>query len=163
MGRRKKQEPITPVQSIPGFKKGVESSPGHYLILAPDFTIIRVSDIFLENTMTMRGNIVGRNIFDVFPDNPHAPETHGVANLRASFMRVMERRQIDIVPLIRYDIPKPRAKGSFEERYWQPVNFPLFDKFGNLNYIVHNSEDVTRQILRKKDKKPASYKQTEAV
>jgi hypothetical protein len=36
--------------------------------------------------------ILGRNIFDVFPDNPDDPSATGVANLRASLGRVLTQR-----------------------------------------------------------------------
>lgn len=141
----------TPEQRLPGFKHGFESLPAHYLILTPDFTIINASDIFLRNTTTMRDDIAGRNIFDVFPDNPADPTADGVSNLRASFLRVLERKRLDVVNLIRYDIPRLAAKGGgFEVRYWHPVNFPFFDRQGNLTHIIHNSEDVTQQVLQGK-------------
>jgi hypothetical protein len=146
---KRSQRILTPAQRIPGFRRGIESVPGHYLVLTPDFTIVSASDVFLRNTMSRRDNIEGRNIFDAFPDNPHDPDASGVFNLKSSFLRVLEHRSLDVVPLLKYDIPKPGYKGGgFEERYWHPVNFPVFDHMGNLVHIIHNSEDVTAQIVK---------------
>lgn len=141
-----------PSQRLPGIRRGIESVPAHYLVLTPDFIIVNASDLFLQNTMTMRDTILGRSIFEVFPENPHDPADKGVAQLKASFLRVLERRAMDMLHLMKYSIPKPSADGGFEDRYWNPVNFPLFDKYGNLTHIVHNSEDVTKLVLQRRQK-----------
>jgi len=55
------------------FRALFESAPGLYLVLDPEFTIVAASDAYLAATMTKRDEIVGRGIFDVFPDNPNDP------------------------------------------------------------------------------------------
>jgi hypothetical protein len=62
------------------------------------------SDAYLAATKTRRDDIVGRGIFDVFPDNPDDPEATGVANLRASLERVRARRLPDAMAVQKYDI-----------------------------------------------------------
>ncbi len=53
------------------FRALFESAPGLYLVLAPeDFSIVAVSDAYLRATMTERAAIMGRKVFDVFPDDP---------------------------------------------------------------------------------------------
>src|SRR5580765_2426612 len=66
------------------FEALFESAPGLYLVLDPTLDIVAVTDAYLDATMTRREDIVGRGIFDVFPDNPDDPDATGVANLRAS-------------------------------------------------------------------------------
>jgi hypothetical protein len=71
----------------PDFYKLFESSPTPYLVLGPDsprFTIMAVTDAYLTATMTRRQEIIGRAMFDVFPDNPDEHGPTGVNNLRAS-------------------------------------------------------------------------------
>ena len=72
----------------PDFRTLFESAPGLYLVLTPDLTIVAASDAYLHATMTKREDIVGRKLFDVFPDNPDDPQATGVRNLRASLGRV---------------------------------------------------------------------------
>ena len=74
------------------FHRLFESVPGLYLILLPDLTIVAVSDAYLEATMTERSSIIGRGLFDVFPDNPDDPGATGVSNLRASLDYVLTAR-----------------------------------------------------------------------
>jgi PAS domain-containing protein len=65
-----------------------ESLPGLYIVLTPDFKIVAASDAYLKATLTTREAITGRDMFDVFPDNPDDPGATGSANLRASLERV---------------------------------------------------------------------------
>jgi PAS domain-containing protein len=79
----------------PDFRQLFESVPGLYLILTPDLRIVAASDAYLRATMTRREGIVGRGLFDVFPDNPAdehatAPETCG----RRSIAYGRPRRQM---------------------------------------------------------------------
>ncbi|MCW2925466.1 MAG: two-component hybrid sensor and regulator [Thermoleophilia bacterium] len=126
------------------FRTVFESTPGIYLLLTPDFTIAGASNRRLEATMTRREDIVGRNLFEVFPDNPDDPEATGVSNLRASLERVLRHRAPDTMAVQKYDIPRPEADGGgFEERYWSPVNAPVLAADGSVALIIHRVEDVT--------------------
>jgi signal transduction histidine kinase len=128
------------------FRALFESSPGLYLVLDPDLQIVAVSDAYLAATMTRRADILGRGIFDVFPDNPDDPEATGVANLRASLERVRQRRVSDTMAVQKYDIPRPDEEGGFEERFWSPLNSPVLDDQKRLLYIIHRVEDVTEFV-----------------
>lgn len=122
-----------------------ESLPGLYLVLTPDLKIVTASDAYFRATLTTREAIVGRGLFEVFPDNPGEPGT-GLANLRASLDRVLEDRAPDSMAIQRYDI---RGKdGLFEERYWSPINSPVLGANGEVKYIIHRVEDVTAYMHR---------------
>ena len=110
----------------PDFRTLFESAPGSYLVLTPDLTIVAASDAYLRATMTERGEILGRSIFDVFPDNPGDPTATGVLNLRESFGRVIRHHEPDAMAVQKYDIRRPGSEGDvFEERFWSPVNSPV--------------------------------------
>jgi len=127
------------------FQRLFESSPGLYLVLTPDLRIVAVSDAYLAATMTERSAILGRQLFDVFPDNPGDPAATGVRNLKASLDRVIAFRRPDAMDIQKYDIRRPEAEGGgFEERYWSPLNSPVLGDAGELAYIVHSVQDVTR-------------------
>ena len=74
----------------PDFRSLFEASPGCLLVLDTDLRIVAVSDAYLGATMTCRSDIVGRPLFEVFPDNPDDPTADGVANLGASLARVID-------------------------------------------------------------------------
>lgn len=128
----------------PDFRRLFESSPGCYLVLSPDFTIVGVSDAYLRATMTKRDAIVGRPLFEVFPDNPDDPTADGEAKLRASLGRVISHRVPDRMDIQKYDIRRPESEGgAFEERHWSPVNSPVLGEDGGVEYIIPCVEDVT--------------------
>jgi signal transduction histidine kinase/ActR/RegA family two-component response regulator len=128
----------------PDFRALFESAPGLYLVLATDFTIVAVSNAYLQATMTERDAVLGRGLFEVFPDNPDDPTATGVANLRASLGRVLAHRRADAMAVQKYDIRRPDSEGGgFEERFWSPVNSPVLDPGGEIAYIIHRVEDVT--------------------
>jgi signal transduction histidine kinase len=138
---------MTGPEISPDFQALFQSVPGLYLVLTPDLTIVAVSDAYLQATKTQREQILGRGIFDVFPDNPNDPHADGVRNLRASLHRVLEKRATDPMPVQKYDIRRPDAEGGgFEERYWSPVNSPVLGQNSELRYIIHRVEDVTEFV-----------------
>src|SRR5207237_444357 len=89
------------------------------------------------------GSIIGRKLFEVFPDIPNDLGADGVRNLRASLDRVEAHRCADAMNVQRYPIQLPPEEGGgWEERYWSPMNSPVFDPSGKIVFIVHRVEDV---------------------
>jgi signal transduction histidine kinase len=131
----------------PDFRQLFEASSGLFLLLTPELLIVAVSDAYLAATMTRREDIIGRHLFEVFPDNPQDPQATGVSNLRASLERVMEFCKPDAMAVQKYDIRNP--DGGFEERYWSPLNSPVCDREGTISFIIHRVEDVTEFVLLK--------------
>ncbi len=132
------------------FRALFEAAPGSYLVLAsdlPKFTIVAVTNAYLQATMTQREEIVDRGIFEVFPDNPSDLTANGVQNLRSSLEVVIQSRASDVMPFQKYDIPRPEFQGGgFEERYWSPVNSPVLGANQEVAYIIHRVEDVTEFV-----------------
>lgn len=127
-----------------GFPAAVRGAPGLYLVLDPQLTIVAVSNAFLAATLTTRENILGRNVFEAFPDNPDDPAATGVAVLTASLDRVRSELRPDTMPVLQYDVRRSAAEGGgFEVRYWSPRNSPLLDPRGKLAHILHEVVDVS--------------------
>lgn len=126
------------------FQSLFKATPDPYLILSPQLNIIEVNEAYLRATMVKREEILGRPLFDVFPDNPEEPEATGARNLRASLMRVLEQKRPDAMAVQKYDIRRPAAEGGgFEERYWSPINTPVLSKDQEVCCIIHRVVDVT--------------------
>lgn len=120
------------------------SSPDLYLILNPRFEIVDASDAYIKATMVKRKDILGRNIFDVFPDNPDDEHATGTNNLSQSLQQVLKNKAADTMAVQQYDVRRSEDKSNrFEVRYWSPVNIPVFDKNNNIKFIIHRAEDVT--------------------
>ena len=123
-----------------------ETVPDLYLILSPDLQILTASDAYLEATFTKRAEIVGKSIFEVFPDNPDTPQANSVSNLNTSLKEVLATGKPHHMALQRYDVPQPETNGGFEKKYWQTINTPVLDEKGKVLYIIHKAIDVTRLI-----------------
>lgn len=135
------------------FRSILRATPDAYLLLAPDFTILDVSDAYLRATMTTRPDIVGRGVFDVFPDDPNEPEANGVANLRASLRAVLATKRSHTMGAQRYPVRRPTGAGStFEERFWSVVNAPVLDPSGWVACIIHRVEDITELVQLKRQR-----------
>src|SRR5215217_1963182 len=80
----------------PDFRAVFEAAPGAIVVLAPDaprFTMLAASDAYLAAAMRPREALIGRPLFEVFPDaNPENPAATGVANLQASLETVLRTR-----------------------------------------------------------------------
>jgi len=130
------------------FEKIFSVAPGCYMVLDRAFMIVAASDAYLAATGLRRDLMVGRYVFDVFPDNPDDPEASAVANSTASFNRVLRLRRPDIMPVQRHDLRAPGARG-FVEKYWKPVNTPVLGADGKVKWILHSVEDVTELVSLK--------------
>ena len=133
---------------LPDFRAVFDKSPGLYLVVDAKFTIVAVSDAYCRATMTVREEIIGRGLFEVFPDNPEDSGADGVANLRTSLLNVIKQRTADRMAEQKYDIRRP--DGVFEERYWRPLNSPVLGDDGYVRWIVHAVEDVTELVRIRK-------------
>lgn len=144
------KNPERNLQLKPDFKEVFNALPGIYLLLNPDLTMAAASDDRLLATNTTREQTIGHGIFDIFPDNPEDSTADGVSNLRASLESVLKNKKPHRMAIQRYDIPKAGSKNEFEQRYWSPLNTPVFSDDGELIYIIHYVEDVTELVISQK-------------
>jgi len=130
------------------FLSDFDASAHPYMLLdpGPGLQIVDINPAYARATLTNRGTVVGRSLFDVFPDNPDDPAADGVSNLYASLRKAAQTGRADAMAVQRYDIRD--ESGSFVERHWQPINSPIHDDDGRLIFMLHHVEDVTDQVER---------------
>jgi PAS domain S-box-containing protein len=105
-----------------------EAAPDAYLVLAvdaPRFTVAAATDAYLHIATAQREQIVGRSLFEAFPDSLGDPHATAVGSLRSSLDRVLRERAPHAMPPQKYGIR--RRDGSFAERFWRTLNSPVFD------------------------------------
>lgn len=109
------------------YRRIFEALPGAFLLLLhdPGFMIADASEGYLQATLRERDEILGRPVFDVFPDNPDTPGANSTLNLSRSLKRVIDSGTSDLMAVQRYDVGRADGAG-FEQRYWSPVNSPVF-------------------------------------
>jgi len=115
--------------------------PGMCLVLDAGFTIVAQNFEHAMMTLSIAKDVVGKNLFDAFPDNPGHSAADGVSKLRASLLKVLKTRQADVMPVIRYDVQGER--GPFQPRYWVITNTPILGEDGYVRWIINRAEDVT--------------------
>ena len=128
---------------VVNFSSLFEIVPSLYIVVLPDMTVAAVTDEYLKATMRRREEVVGRDIFEVFPDNPDDETAHSVI-VRRSFEKVFATGEPDELPVQKYDVERPG--GGFEERYWSLISFPAFDEKKRVEYVIHRVEDITEQL-----------------
>lgn len=122
--------------------------PAACMVMSPDFTIVAVSDAHLQATSAKREQILGRHIFDAFPDNPDQHGADGVSNIRASIMRVLQTKLPDVMPIQRYDVPiNGEPDSGFSVRHWKPMHTPVLNSEGDVAYVIQYVENVTQQVM----------------
>jgi PAS domain-containing protein len=118
------------------------------LVVTPEFAITDVNLAFLQTMGRTRQELLGRNLFDAFPDPPLDPTATGVRNVRASLRRVLATGQPDPMEFQKHDIEVPGSPGLFAHRYWSAVNAPVFGPDGRVVLIACIAEDVTGRMDR---------------
>lgn len=123
-----------------------QALPGMVALLTPELVYADANDDFLRLAGRTRDQLLGRYIFDVFPENPNDPAAAGMRETRESMLRVVATGERDTMALLRYDIEDPQRPGHWQEHYWSPVNAPVFGPDGHVALIVHRVEEVTELI-----------------
>ncbi|RZU36143.1 serine phosphatase RsbU (regulator of sigma subunit) [Streptomyces sp. BK022] len=124
-----------------------QALPGAVALISADLVFVDANLAFLTQAGRSRDQVVGRYLFDAFPDNPADPGASGARNLEASLRRVLLNREPDTMALQRYDVESADQDGRWEERYWSPVNAPVFAPDGHIAVLIHRVEEVT-ELLR---------------
>jgi signal transduction histidine kinase len=141
----------------------LETVPDSYIVVSPQLLILTASNAYLADTLKRRNDLVGRYLFDAFPDNPAAPQANAVRNWRASLELVIATGKPHQMALQHYDVLDPERSGHFVERHWLPRNTPVFDAQGQLQYIIHSSVNVTEEVQARRAMEQAEGREQEAL
>ncbi|MEJ8756825.1 PAS domain-containing protein [Pontibacter sp. H259] len=133
------------------FNRVFEAQAGLQILLSPELTILAATDAFIQESMTVRDSIVGKSVFEVFPDNPVASDNPSSSILKNSFEQVLKTREPHKIEVFRYDIPDQNNPGIFLERYWVTSNVPVLDDKGQVLYIIHETSNVTGEVKAKQE------------
>ncbi|TGE25744.1 PAS domain S-box protein [Hymenobacter aquaticus] len=138
--------PLSSTLLSPEVLGAYEALPERYLFLTPELLVLTATDAYLAVTGTVRADIVGRSVFDIFPENPREPSAASKERLRASFARVLATGLPDQLPMQRYDVRGPGPEAEFEEKYWRVQNSPVLAPDGSVRCIINQVSDVTELV-----------------
>ncbi|HLJ53083.1 MAG TPA: PAS domain-containing protein [Rhizomicrobium sp.] len=126
------------------FRLIFDLTPGMCLILDTSFNIVAQNEEHARATLTTSKNVVGRWLFEVFPDKDDSRAT-GVSLVRQSLLNVLATRTTDVMPITRFDIQT--ETGEFQARYWAITNTPVLGPDGFVAWIINRAQDVTDYVL----------------
>ncbi|MFE1290587.1 PP2C family protein-serine/threonine phosphatase [Streptomyces sp. NPDC058751] len=134
------------------------------MVLSPDLVLVDINEAACRVTGRTREDLLGRYLFDAFPDNPADPDADGVRNLQASLHKVLRSKEPDTMAPMKYDIPVADRADVFEERWWSAINTPVLGPDGEVEWILHRGEDVTAFILsQRRPKEGTALSDAEAM
>ncbi len=113
---------------------------------APHFTVINVSDAYLEITNIRREDMVGKGFFEVFPTNPYQNNTIW----RNIFDEVIREKKTCKVPPQKYAFPTADVPARLDVKYLEVVNTPVLDNQGDIQFIIRSMTDVTHTVHHEK-------------
>lgn len=133
-------------EAFQDYKGAFEALPVVCAILSvPDFRLEAVTDLYLAASERRREDIIGKKVFEAFPENPYekkSGKSRGPVSLRQSLEKVLRTKHADKMGVFRYDIELPQDHDDYVERWWRTTNTPLLNKKGEVAYIINFIEDV---------------------
>lgn len=160
-GQNKTQRTPTPQLD---YKKIFDLMPDPYWVISanpPVFTVLEVNDAHNQVSKLKRKDIIGKPLFEVYPDKSKKFLTTGINDVELSLLRVIETRKSDVMDTIQYSLKQPDGPQGLH--YWQPVNVPILDEKGDVEFIVQSSRNVTSQVITERDLKEAKDQLDDAL
>lgn len=151
------------MHEITDYRSLFQNLPERYVILepkSPEFIMLAASDQYLKVTGKRQDQVIGKSMFEVFPDTSEKALKTGKGELQLSFEAVIKHKKPDSTGIIRYDIMNER--GEMEVRYWQATHYPLLEN-GKLVAIIQSTADVTEIVSSSEELKLANLKLEEAL
>jgi two-component sensor histidine kinase len=113
--------------------------PSPHMVLDRNLCYVAVNQAYEQVVMRSRDEMLGRNLFDLFPNDGESGR-----RLRDSLERVLATGETDTLAYIPYDIPRPpELGGGMEQRYWTAVHTAVSGNGGSERYVMQNTVDVT--------------------
>jgi len=132
------------MMTLDDYRAVFRASPYPYLVMAPNLTIIGASGAYLRAVRRSEEDIVGRYVFEAFPENPNDPAATDISEVKGSLLRALAKGEPDTTAFVRYAVPVSTPEGiKFEERYWSTVHTPVLNDEGEAILVIQNPVDVT--------------------
>jgi PAS domain S-box-containing protein len=110
-----------------------------YMIMDRSLMIVYANPAYLQSTECELDELIGRNIFDVFPDADDR-----VAPIRHAFNRTLDG---ETTRLERTYYRFHHSDGTTSTKCWQCTQTPYYGSDGGVQYIIQNAEDITESDL----------------
>lgn len=109
-----------------------------YVVVDCDLVVVHANDKYLKSTERHLDDIVGKYIFDSFPESGES-----LNRFKRAFELARDGEE-NVVPLFPYAISRSQAHGGgFQTVYWSCTHTPIFDHAGKTAFVVQHAQDVT--------------------
>lgn len=131
----------------PDFRLLFESAPGSYLVLAPDLSVVAVSDAYLRATLTKREELVGQPGLAALHYGSSESDASGAATLRASLESVLGEKRPHSTAIQTYCLPRAEPDAATSDvRVFKSTNSPVLDADGRVSYIIHELSELPSAV-----------------
>ncbi len=119
-------------------------APNAYMVLDRELRFVAANKAYLELTASRLEDLLGKRLFDLFPNDPADPNNVPAQMLRSSLERVLETGERDHLALIKYRVPKKvGSEVLVEDRFWSATHCPVCDAEGRVTFVLQHTVDVT--------------------
>jgi PAS domain S-box-containing protein len=130
---------------IPDYRALFAGLPAAFLVMTTDWRVVEANEAYVALLDRSREDLIGRNVFELFPPDPGRTDEHGAHPLQRSFETARDTGRPHAMPLFQYDVADP-ATGRTVPRYWSLVAAPLLDDDGGTAFVVQRVDDVTDYV-----------------
>lgn len=114
--------------------------PASIMVLDRDLRYVMASDMYLQTVGRSLEELLGRNIFDAFPETDERRKP-----LEASMRRALAGESNAIERLF-YRIPDPADLSKSVEAWWRCRHNPLVGPDGSIGHVVQITENITELV-----------------
>lgn len=126
--------------SPPDFGAVFDASPNAYMVLDRELRYVAANRAYLAATGATLEELLGKPLFELFPNDPDDPNDPSATQLRRSLERVLATGEPSALPFIRYRVPGAEEPDSF----WSATHTPIAGPQGEVSYILQHTMNVTR-------------------
>ena len=126
------------------FQQLFEHAPVPLMVLDRQLRYVAANRAYREVTASTLEALMGRGLFEVFPDEPDDSNRRSVEMLRGSLEGVLATGRADTLAVIPYKVPLRTEQGTrLVDRYWSATHTPLRNEQGEVAWVLQHTEDVT--------------------
>lgn len=125
------------ISEVLDFKRVFDGMSTSYMIMDHELKIVYANSAYLAATQRTLDDIVGRYVFEAFPDTKDRLEEVGVEfkGALAGETTYLKDQYFEL----------DHADGSRQTHCWRAVQTPYFGRDGSVKFVVQHAEDITEQ------------------
>ncbi len=115
--------------------------PTPFMIVDRELRFVEMNDAYLAVTSRTRDELIGRYVFDAFPESPER-----MALFKSAFERALSG-EANMLRESMFRIPRPDSEGGgLKDVYWDCAHSPVLDTFGEIRWVVQQARDITAEV-----------------